>query len=136
MSRTPEQIVLDFGALWDCQDIDGIVAAMTEDCVYANVPILPMHGHEAVREFITPNMLKATRVEWQFLSIATAADGCTVLTERIDSFYFGDKQVAIPLMGIFVLRGDKIAEWRDYADIGSFVRQMAAIGQLPGPGVG
>jgi len=34
-----------------------------------------------------------------------------------------------------VLRDDKIAEWRDYADIGTFVRDMQAIGQLPGPGI-
>ena len=48
MARTPEQIVLDFGRLWEKRDIEGIVEAMTEDCVYANVPIPAMHGHDEV----------------------------------------------------------------------------------------
>jgi limonene-1,2-epoxide hydrolase len=36
-------------------------------------------------------------------------------------------------MGIFQVRGEKISRWRDYADIGTFVRQMQAIGHAPGP---
>jgi limonene-1,2-epoxide hydrolase len=135
MNRTPEQIIRDFGSLWEGKDIDGIVQAMTEDCVYANVPIPAMRGRKAVRDFVTPNLTKADRVEFRFLAAATAADGKTVLTERVDAFIFGGKRVAIPLMGIFVLEGEKIAEWRDYADIGTFVREMRAIGQMPGPGV-
>jgi limonene-1,2-epoxide hydrolase len=135
MSRTPEQIVRDFGRLWEQRDIEGILQAMTEDCVYANVPLPAMHGHKAVREFITPNLTKADSVEFQFLAVATGADGRTVMTERVDAFTFAGRRVAIPLMGIFVLDGGKIAEWRDYADIGTFVRAMQAIGQMPGPGV-
>ena len=35
-------------------------------------------------------------------------------------------------MGVFEFRDGLIAAWRDYADIGDFVRQMTAIGQRPG----
>jgi limonene-1,2-epoxide hydrolase len=135
MMRTPEQIVLDFGRLWENRDIEGIVQAMTEDCVYANVPIPAMHGHVEVRRFITPNLTKADGCEWNFLAVATATDGKTVMTERVDVFIFGEHRIEAPLMGIFVLRGDKIAEWRDYSDIGTFVQNMTAIGQMPGPGI-
>jgi len=131
----PEKIVRDFGRLWERKDVEGIVQAMTEDCVYANVPIPAMRGHDEVRKFITPNLMKADAVEFKFLAIATASDGCTVMSERVDAFVFGGKRIAIPLMGIFVLDGKKIAEWRDYADIGTFVRDMQAIGQMPGPGI-
>jgi limonene-1,2-epoxide hydrolase len=132
MSRTPEQIVRDFARLWENRDIEGVVNAMTEDCVYANIPLPAMHGRAAVRKFITPNLIRADGIEWKFLAQATGADGKTVFTERIDSFIFGDKRVDCPLMGIFVLAGDKIAQWRDYADIGKFARDMQAIGQIPG----
>jgi len=135
MDRTPEQIVRDFGRLWERKDIESIVQAMTDDCVYANVPIPAMHGHDEVRKFITPNLTKADAVEFKFLAISTASDGRTVMSERVDAFVFGGKRIAIPLMGIFVLDGEKIAEWRDYADIGTFVRDMQAIGQMPGPGI-
>lgn len=132
MSRTPQQIVRDFAARWEAKDIKGIVNAMTPDCVYANVPIPAMHGHDEVRKFITPMMSRADGIEWKFLAEATGADGKTVFTERVDSFIFGSKRIDCPLMGIFVLRGDKIHEWRDYADIGTFVKDMAAIGQTSG----
>lgn len=135
MARTPEQIVLDFAALWEARDVEGVVQATTPDIVYANHPIPAMVGHEAVRAFVKPNLERATGVEWKFLFIATTADGRTVLTERIDSFIFGDRRVDAPLMGIFELEGDKIARWRDYADIPGFIRDMQAIGQAPGPGV-
>ena len=135
MTRTPDQIIRDFGQCWENRDIEGIVNAMTEDCVYANVPIPAMHGHVEVRKFVTPNLTKASAVEFKFLSIATAMDGKTVLCERLDAFIFGDRRVPIPVMGVFVLRGEKIAEWRDYSDIASFVRDMKAIGQMPGPGI-
>jgi limonene-1,2-epoxide hydrolase len=135
MLRTPEQIVLDFGALCEKQNIEDILDALTEDCVYANIPVPAMKGRAEIRKFLTPNLTKATGVEFKFLAIATAADGRTVLTERLDTLVFGGGRVDIPVMGVFVLEGDKIAAWRDYADLGTLVRDMTAIGQMPGPGV-
>lgn len=135
MARTAEQIVRDFGKLWERRDIEGIVHAMTPDCVYQNVPVPAMHGHDAVRKFITPNLTKSVEVTWEYLNVATSADGKQVFTERVDTFVFKTGRVPIPVMGIFVLRGNKIHEWRDYSDIATFVRDMQAIGQMPGPGI-
>jgi limonene-1,2-epoxide hydrolase len=134
MARSPEQIVLDFSAAFARKDVTFIMGAMTDDIIYANVPIPAMHGKEAVRQFLAPSLNKTDKLEFVMVNIATAADGRTVMTERIDVFTYGKQQVSIPLMGIFVLRGELIAEWRDYADIGTFVKQMAAIGQTPGVG--
>jgi limonene-1,2-epoxide hydrolase len=132
MSRSPEQIVRDFSAAFARKDVRYILDALADDCVYANVPIPAMHGKQAISEFLVPSLNRADRLEFIMGNIATAADGRTVLTERVDVFSYGKDQVSIPLMGIFVLRGELIAEWRDYADIGTFVKQMAAIGQKPG----
>ena len=117
---------------WNRRDIDAIIGALTTDVVYQNLPLPAMIGHEAVRAFITPNLLRVSRMEWIVHSIATTADGRSVLTERTDNFHFGDQLVSVPVMGVFEFRGGLIAHWRDYADIGGFVRQMQAIGQRPG----
>jgi limonene-1,2-epoxide hydrolase len=135
MKKTPEDIIRDFCVLWERRDIEGIVTACTEDVRYANVPVPEMIGRDAMRRFISRNLTAADRVEFKLLAIATASDGRTVLTERMDAFHFGDKRVPIPIMGIFVLRGDKICEWRDYTDMRAFIAAMSGIGQRPGPGI-
>jgi limonene-1,2-epoxide hydrolase len=123
---------LAFVDLWNRRDIDGIIAALTEDIEYQNLPMTAMHGRDEVRAFITPNLSRVTRVEWIVHNLAATGDGSKVLTERTDSFYFGKQVVSVPVMGVFEFRGNLIARWRDYADIGDFVRQMSAIDQRPG----
>jgi limonene-1,2-epoxide hydrolase len=117
---------------WNRRDIDGIIAALTEDVVYQNVPLTPLLGRAAVRTFIVPNLTRMTRMEWIVHNLAVTAEGSKVLTERTDNFHFGDQRVSVPVMGVFEFRGELIAAWRDYADIGDFIRQMGAIGQRPG----
>jgi limonene-1,2-epoxide hydrolase len=123
---------LAFVDRWNRRDIDGIIAALAEDVVYQNVPLAPLLGRAAVRTFITPNLTLVTRMEWTVHNLAVTAEGSKVLTERTDSFQFGDQRVNIPVMGVFEFRGELIAAWRDYADVGDFIRQMRAIGQRPG----
>ena len=135
MSKSPEVLVREFCTLVENRDIEGIVNACTEDVRYANIPVPEMIGRDAMRKFISRNLTAADRVEFKLLAIATAADGRTVLTERMDAFHFGDKRVPIPIMGIFVFRGEKICAWRDYMDMRAYVAHMSAIGQRPGPGI-
>lgn len=96
--------------------------------VYQNLPLPALHGGSAVRAFITPNLSRVTRMEWIVHQMAVTADGLQVLTERTDNFHFREGLVSVPVMGVFEFRGTLIAAWRDYADIGHFVRQMDAIG--------
>ena len=46
------------------------------------------------------------------------------MTERVDNFLVGDKRVSVSCMGVFELRGGKIAAWRDYWDLQQFERQL------------
>jgi limonene-1,2-epoxide hydrolase len=123
---------LAFVDRWNRRDIDGIIAALAEDIVYRNVPMAPMNGRAEVRAFITPNLIRVTRIEWIVHNLAVTADGSKVLTERTDNFHFEEQVVSVPVMGVFEFHGELIARWRDYADIGDFVRQMGAINQRPG----
>jgi limonene-1,2-epoxide hydrolase len=128
-------LVHAFGRAWERCDVEAILAMLAPDAVYANIPVPPMIGRDAIRAFITPNLERAKSTRWEFLATVASADGRQVLTERVDTFFFPEGDVAVPLMGIFEIEGQLIKRWRDYADIGTFVRDMAAIGAKPGPGI-
>ena len=116
------QIVEDFIAAFNEKDVDRIMSFFTADAIYHNMPTDPVEGTEAVRSLIESYVNAASRVDWEMLGIAQT--GSTVLTERMDRFVFGDKDVALPVMGAFDLHDGKIAAWRDYFDQATWTRQM------------
>lgn len=116
MVQSPESIVRQFCAAWDRRDLPSILAMMSDDIVFQNVPRPPFRGRPATAAFLAPIINKTTAIEFRILFLSVAADGSSVLTEREDFLHFRAEVVKIPLMGIFVLRDGLIAEWRDYAD--------------------
>ena len=52
------------------------------------------------------------------------AGGDVVMNERVDRFKVGGKDVSVRVVGVFELRGGKIAAWRDYFDLAEFQNQM------------
>ena len=120
------KIVQDFIAKWEAQDVDGIVSSFTDDPFYHNMPMEPLTSKEAIRAFIEPFMEPVTKVTWTVHSIAEDSSGA-VLTERVDAFEYGEKRVALPVMGTFEIANGKIAKWRDYFDLRDFENQMASL---------
>jgi limonene-1,2-epoxide hydrolase len=121
-----EAIVCRFCRLWEARDLDGILAMMSPDVVYQNVPRPAMHGRAAVRAFIAPLVEKTTAIDFIVTAIATG-DGKKVLTERLDRLHYGDKVVDIPLMGVFEVTSGLITHWRDYADSAYVQSQFAQL---------
>jgi limonene-1,2-epoxide hydrolase len=117
------QRVRDFIAAWQRNDLDEIMGFFTEDCVYHNIPVAPVHGLEATRGVIKGFAGMATRIDWVLHQIAETERG-VVLTERTDRFEIGGRWVELPVMGSFELRGGRIAAWRDYFDLAQFQRQL------------
>lgn len=132
MSNAVEAVVMNFCRLWELQDLEAVVQAMTPDCIYANVPVPAMHGRDEVRAFAANLLTTCSKVEFIVHNIATAADGKTVFTERTDAFTRDGKRIAIPVTGVFVVRDGLVHEWRDYCDITGFVMQMKKMGFTPG----
>lgn len=122
-----------FADAWASGDPDQVLSYMAPDAAYQNVPTPTLHGHDQIRTFITPNLLASDRIEFEHLNVVADEDGRRVFTERVDTFFFPEGKVAVPVMGIYEIENGKIARWRDYADIGSFLREMSAIGRGGGP---
>ncbi len=120
-SRSPTDVVRSFIAAWNANDLPGVVAHLHPDVVYHNVPVDPIHGREAVRAYLLGKG-GFDWVDWKLLAIAET--GQKVLTERIDAFGIGGRDVSLPLMGIFEIEDGLIRAWRDYFDLAMYRRQL------------
>lgn len=104
-------------------NIDAAMDLLSEDVFYHNIPMQPIIGREAAREFARQFGMGG-RLKSNWKTIAIAVSGEVVLTERIDEFTTEDGgRISIPLMGSFRVRDGFIAEWRDYFDLADLTRQ-------------
>ena len=117
---------LEFIAKFEALDVKGIIATFRDDAFYHNIPMEPLVGIDAIRGFIEPFMEPITEIQWELLFVAEDDNG-VVLTERVDTFIFGEKRVVMPVMGTFEFESGKLVKWRDYFDLATFELQMAAL---------
>lgn len=97
------------------RDTEAAVLLFTDDAIYHNIPIAPARGHAEIRAMLGNFLESALEVDWAMHHIAVNGD--VVMTERTDRFRFDQGWVELPVMGVFEVRGDRIAAWRDYFDM-------------------
>ena len=118
-----EEIVRDFIGAWSRLDPAELAGYFCEDGTYHNMPAGAVTGRENVEEMIRGFTSAWTETEWEILHLL--ADGDIVVAERIDRTKAGDKSVDLPCTGVFEMENGKIKVWRDYFDLGTYVRAMA-----------
>ncbi len=118
-----EKIVQEFCAAWARKNIDELLGFFTPDAVYHNMPLEPLKGIAAIRETINIFATPAQSIEFEMLAIASSGD--LVFTERVDRFKMMGKTVALPVAGVFEVRNGKIAAWRDYFDMQTWMKQTS-----------
>ncbi|MEX2394302.1 MAG: limonene-1,2-epoxide hydrolase family protein [Actinomycetota bacterium] len=116
-------VVADFCAAWSRRDVDELLGFFTDDAVYHNIPIDPVQGKDGIRSMLQLFVPPSEEISFEVLHIASAGD--VVLTERVDRFRMGGKDVVLPVSGTFEIRDGKIAAWRDYFDMGAWTRQTS-----------
>jgi limonene-1,2-epoxide hydrolase len=122
MSAENEKVVSDFCKTWTRMNLEEILAFMTDDAVYHNIPMEPLKGKDAIRKALEGFKGMMEGIEFQIHH--TASTGNLVMNERTDTMVMRDgKKVAIPVAGVFELRDGKISAWRDYFDM-----KMAGMG--------
>lgn len=120
MSQSAEQVVRDFlGAMGTREGlISSINDYCSESCSWANTGLPTAENRDAMlatmQSFIDGFQLDRMVVEF----VAIAANGNTVLTERIDHLEKADgsKITALPVSGTLEVRDGKIVRWSDYFD--------------------
>ncbi len=121
MAAESEQLVRDFCAAWRRKNLDELLGFFTPDAVYHNMPLEPLSGIDAIRETLGMFVTPAEHIEFELLAIASTGD--LVFTERVDHFKMMGKTVSLPVAGVFQVRNGKIAAWRDYFDMQTWMRQ-------------
>lgn len=106
------QVVNDFCAAWATSDVAKIVSYMSEDALFrqgANV----WNGRQASFDRISKVFAQYPKIEFEV--VETFARGPIVFNERKDWLdQPGQPRRLIHLVGVFVVRNGKIAEWTDY----------------------
>ncbi len=124
MSSTDNVTILtEFIEAWSRLDPDELASYFTEDGCYHNMPVGPVAGRDAVRQMIAGFTADWTETTWDILNIVGAGD--VVIAERLDRTRAGDKGVDLPCTGVFEMQDGKIKVWRDYFDMGTFVKGMS-----------
>ncbi|HLK11369.1 MAG TPA: limonene-1,2-epoxide hydrolase family protein [Candidatus Binatia bacterium] len=121
--KDPETTVRDFCAAWSERDVEKLLAYFADDAVYHNMPLEPVRGRAAIRQVLELFVPPASTIRFEMRHIASRGD--VVLTERVDHFVVGERNVALPVAGVFELRDGKILAWRDYFDMAAYQRQLA-----------
>src|SRR5438093_12387403 len=111
---TPTEIVTQLCDQVAAGDAGKAAEFFSDDAIYHNIPLDPVNGRDAIRDTIAMFLGMAEKV-W-FDTIHLVADGPLVMTERIDHFGMDDRDIALPVMGAFEVKGDKITARRDYLD--------------------
>jgi len=122
MSAENEKLVTDFCVAWSRKNVEDILSYLTDDIFYHNIPMEPMVGKAAVRQFVEPFLKDAQSAVFEIKHTTSA--GNVVMNERVDRFVLGPKKIEIPVAGVFEVRNGKISAWRDYFDLTTFTKQM------------
>ncbi len=127
---TPIETVATFLSLWESPG--GLARAIhdyfTADAVWENVGLTKTAGPDEAMTAFASFGLPPDEIIMRVDTLAIAAVGDKVLTERIDHIVEagGVSLAAFAVMGIFEVADGKIAAWRDYFDTAGLTTQQQA----------
>lgn len=107
------QVVNGFCAAWTTGDVAKIVSYMSEDVLFRNGGTPPMKGRQASFDRIKGVFAQYPKIEFEV--VETFAKGPIVMNERNDWLdQPGAPRRLIRVVGVFMVKDGKIAEWTDY----------------------
>ncbi|MEY3681169.1 MAG: hypothetical protein RL547_1782 [Actinomycetota bacterium] len=119
---TPLDTVNAFIAAIERNDLDAALALVSADCEYDNVPMMKVHGPEAMRGILGPMFARCHEIAWPVHR--QAQSGSVVFNERTDRFRMDHGWVELPVNGVWEVVDGKITLWRDYFDLASYLKQF------------
>ncbi len=107
-------MIRGFLAAWERRDAEYILGCFADDAVYHSIPLTPIAGKAAIREFVA----KFADVPPGRLEIRhQVASGNVVMNERTDYITLNGVRVVLPICGVFEIEEGRIKAWREYFDL-------------------
>lgn len=127
---TAGDVVTEFIRAIERKDVAAAAALAAPGIRYENMPTDPIVGRDAMIATVQYFLSSASEVDWKILR--QQESGGVVFNERVDRFRIGDGWLELPVAGVFEVDDDGlITLWRDYFDMGAYMRQMAALTAPP-----
>ncbi|WP_069163831.1 nuclear transport factor 2 family protein [Nocardia altamirensis] len=123
---TPDELVRDMCRSWSDPDPDRISAFFAEDAVYHNIPMEPLIGRPAIRDFIAGFLTTFDAIDFDIHH--QVANGNIVMNTRTDTLRGAGRTTPLPVMGFFEVAGDTITTWHDYFDMATINRAFGLEG--------
>jgi limonene-1,2-epoxide hydrolase len=121
MTRSADELVTEFCKKWTTPDPEELAGYFTEDAVYHNIPMEPVQGREAIKEFIAGFM-----AGFDFQVHRQVSDGDLVMNERTDVMRRKDGEpIPLPVTGVFEVENGQIKAWRDYFDMATITNAFS-----------
>ncbi len=117
------EIITEFVSAWSTLDATKLASYFAEDGSYYNMPTQPVVGKDNVENFIQNFLANWTETTWDIINITEK--GNLVYCERLDRTKTTAGDVDLPCFGVFEMEDGKIKEWRDYFDLGTFMKAMS-----------
>jgi limonene-1,2-epoxide hydrolase len=110
-----DRMIREFLAAWERRDTDHIVERFTEDGIYHSIPLSPIVGRHAIREFVTGFEGKPPG---HLVIHHQVASESIVMNERTDHITLNGRPVSLAISGVFEIEDGHIRAWREYFDLG------------------
>jgi limonene-1,2-epoxide hydrolase len=124
MPTEPADLIREFCAQWSDPNPVRLGEYFTDDAVFHNIPMKPLHGRTAIVEFIAGFVSACAGIEFRVHH--QAVNGDMVFVERSDVIRRADGAVVeLPVMGVFEVSDGRIAAWRDYFDMAEATKAFA-----------
>ena len=124
MTRSADELVTEFCKKWTTPDPEELAGYFAEDAVYHNIPMEPVAGRDAIKQFIAGFLAGFDGIDFQVHRQLSQGD--LVMNERTDVMRRkGGKPIRLPVTGVFEIENGQIKSWRDYFDMATITNAFS-----------
>lgn len=116
---------------WNTRNWQRVGDLFTEDGVLHSMMIEPVVGRKAISDRISAMGKGISSITLHIRNIGRVGD--VVMIERVDEFVYNGHAGKVPVVGVLVVQGNKIKEWREYYDRSELIAAMGLPPESPKP---